>query len=411
MAFLYNISILVYQLLIRISAPFNKKAGLWVKGRKNIWKNLSEKINPSEKKIWIHVSSLGEFEQGRPLIEGIKKKYPDIKILLTFFSPSGYEIRKNYENADYIFYLPSDTLNNAKKFIELTKPFLVVFVKYDFWFNYISCIAEKKIPIVFISSIFRKNQHFFKWYGGWFRKHLKKINHFFVQDISSENLLKGIGINQVTACGDTRFDRVYSITQNVKPFPDIQNFCGDSTIFIAGSTWPPDENILIPFINSGKTNYKFIIAPHLVDKAHISSITEKIKVPYILYSEISAKDFSDKNVLVIDCIGILSNVYQYAHIAYIGGGFGVSIHNIQEPATFGMPIIFGPKHTKFREAVELIKEGGAFCINNENEFYDIIKKLENTNVLKASSEISKKYIQKNIGATKIILENISKYFV
>lgn len=411
MGFLYNLSIAFYSLLIRIASLFNDKAKLWIRGRKNIWNDLAEKINPAEKKAWFHVSSLGEFEQGRPLVEAFKKKYPEIKILLTFFSPSGYEIRKNFEYADYVFYLPSDTPANTKKFIKLINPSIVFFVKYDFWFNYIRCIAINNIPLLFASSIFRKSQHFFKWYGWWFRKRLKYVTHFYVQDASSENLLKSIGINQVTVCGNTRFDRVYSITQNVKPFPDIQEFCEGSDVIIAGSTWPPDEDLLISLIHSGKTPYKLIMAPHEVHKAHISEITAKLKVPYLLYSEIAITELNDKKVLIIDCIGILSHVYQYGCIGYIGGGFGEGIHNIQEPATFGIPVIFGPKNSnKFRETIDLVKEGGAFCINNGDDLMNIIQNfISNPETLRKSSEISKNYIKRNVGATEKILEQIKKY--
>lgn len=411
MGVLYNISIVFYSLMIRIASLFNEKAKLWIQGRKNIWNRLAEKINPAEKKAWFHVSSLGEFEQGRPLIEEFKKKYPGIKVLLTFFSPSGYEVRKNFEYADYVFYLPSDTPANTKKFIKLVNPSIIFFVKYDFWFNYIRCIAKKNIPLFFASSIFRKSQHFFKWYGWWFRKRLEYVTHFYVQDTSSENLLKNIGINQVTVCGDTRFDRVYSITQNVKPFPDIQKFCEGSDVIIAGSTWPPDEDILISLIQSGKTPYKLIIAPHEVHKGHIAEIVSKLKIPYLLYSEISSEELNNKKVLIIDCIGILSHVYQYGRIGYIGGGFGEGIHNIQEPATFGMPVIFGPQNSnKFREAIDLRKEGGAFCINNGNDLMNIIQNfISNPEALKKSAEISKNYILRNIGATDKILKDAEKY--
>lgn len=411
MGFLYNLSIAFYNLSILITSLFNEKARQWVKGRKNIWDQIALKINPADKKAWFHVSSLGEFEQGRPLIEEFKKKYPGIKILLTFFSPSGYEVRKKYEYADYVFYLPSDTPSNSRRFLKMVNPSIVFFVKYDFWFNYIRCIGENKIPLLFASSIFRKSQHFFKWYGWWFRKRLKYVTHFFVQDTSSEDLLKSIGISQVSVCGDTRFDRVFSISRNVKAFPDIQKFCEGSDVIIAGSTWPPDEDLLISLIHSGKTPYKLIIAPHEVHKDHINEIVSKLKVPYLLYSEISSKDTSDKKVLIIDCIGILSHVYQYGCIGYIGGGFGEGIHNIQEPATFGMPVIFGPQNSnKFREAIDLIKEGGAFLIKNGDDLMNIMQKfIDHPEDLKKSSEISKDYIKRNMGATEKILQQVNKY--
>jgi 3-deoxy-D-manno-octulosonic-acid transferase len=407
---LYNLSIHLYYIMIRIAALFNKKAKLWVRGRKNIWTAIAAKVDPSEKNAWFHVSSLGEFEQGRPLIEEFKKKYPAYKIILTFFSPSGYELRKNYEFADAVFYLPSDTPRNAAKFVNHVNPSIVFFVKYDFWFNYIRCVAEKNIPLIYVSALFRRKQHFFRWYGGWFRKHLNYVKHFYVQNSVSEELLKSIGIKQVSISGDTRFDRVYSITQNVKPFPMIQKFCEGSGIFICGSTWPPDEELILPLINSGNTSFKFIIAPHIVEKVHIAAITAKLTVPYILYSEIEKHDMRDFKVLIIDCIGILSHVYQYAHIAYIGGGFGSSIHNIQEPSTFGMPVLFGPKYHKFSEAVDLIAEGGAYCVKGKEDLNSAVQKFINEpELLKKASEISRNYIIRNIGATEKILKGIEGF--
>lgn len=397
--------------MIRIASLFNDKARQWLRGRKNIWEQISQGIDPAEKKAWFHVSSLGEFEQGRPLIEGFRKRYPDIKIVLTFFSPSGYEVRKNYQYADYVCYLPSDTPSNARKFIKLVNPSVVFFVKYDFWFNYIRCIGENKIPLLFASSIFRKSQHFFKWYGWWFRKRLKYVTHFYVQDKPSWELLKSIGIETVTICGDTRFDRVFSIAQNLKSFPEIEKFCEGSDVIVAGSTWAPDEDLLISLIQSGKIPCRLIMAPHEVHKAHIDEIVSKLKVPYILYSEISSKEVSDKKILIINCIGILSHVYQYGRIAYIGGGFGEGIHNIQEPASFGMPVIFGPQNSdKFREAIDLRKEGGAFLIKNYDDLVNIIQKFMNDpETLKKSGRISKDYIQGNMGATERILQRAEKY--
>lgn len=411
MSFLYNLSIHIYLFLIHFASLFNKKVKQWVDGRENIFEKIGKRIKPGEKIAWFHCASLGEFEQGRPVIEEFRKRNPHFKVLLTFFSPSGFEVRKNYEKADYVFYLPIDTSFNAKRFVELTNPSVVFFVKYEFWFNYIKKIKSKNIPFFIISANFRSGQHFFKWYGGWFRKQLKTITHIFVQNNESLELLKEISITQVTVAGDTRFDRVSEITKNVKDFPVIQKFCQNADVFIAGSSWPPDEDILTTFINSGKTNYKFIIAPHIVDKPHIAGLLEKIKKRHVvLYSEADEDNVMYAKVLVIDSIGILSHVYRYGKIAYIGGGFGSGIHNILEAATFGMPVIFGPKYHKFHEAVELIKEGGAFSINNSAEFLNIVMPLYNDpSALKERSAIAKKFVQKNIGATRIILEETSKY--
>jgi 3-deoxy-D-manno-octulosonic-acid transferase len=320
-------------------------------------------------------------------------------------------VRKTYNGADYIFYLPIDTPSNAKRFVNSVNPEIVFFVKYEFWFNYIKNITLKKIPFFIISANFRHGQHFFKWYGGWFRNQLKGITRIFVQNKKSAELLQSIGIMQITVSGDTRFDRVHSITQNVKQFPLIEKFCKNSDVFIAGSSWPPDEELITKLINSEKTKYKFIIAPHMVDKPHIAAIADKIKKGHVvLYSEADEENVMYAKVLIIDSIGILSHVYQYGKIAYIGGGFGSGIHNILEAATFGMPVILGPKYHKFQEAVDLIKEGGAFSVNNEQEFFAVVLKLMNdAQLLKEKSEIAKTFIQKNIGATEIILKETSSF--
>ncbi|MFA4851527.1 MAG: glycosyltransferase N-terminal domain-containing protein [Bacteroidales bacterium] len=411
MAFLYNLSIFFYSLLIHCAGFFNKKARLWIEGRKNVFTKIKNTISSKELIAWFHCASLGEFEQGRTVIEHLRKRHPEYKILLTFFSPSGYEVRKNYKAADYIFYLPLDTSGNAKRFLDIVKPSIVFFIKYEFWFNYIRNLRKKNIPFFVISANFRHGQHFFKWYGGWFRQQLRSITHIFVQNKESLELLKRINITQATVSGDTRFDRVYEITGNVKTFPVIQRFCEDSDVFVAGSSWPPDEEFLTRIINSGKINYKFIIAPHLVNKSHVASLTEKIKGHVVKYSEADEENVMCAKVLVIDCIGILSHVYRYGKIAYIGGGFGSGIHNILEAATFGLPVIFGPKYHKFQEAIALIKEGGAFSISSEAEFNNTIMRLyNNPDLLEQASEIAKNFVQKNIGATKIILDETDRYF-
>lgn len=411
MVFFYNLSVLIYKILIYLASPFNKKAKQWIAGRKDLFEILEKRIKKDSKIAWFHCASLGEFEQGRPVIEEFRKRHPAFKILITFFSPSGYEVRKTYNGADYIFYLPIDTPSNAKRFVNIVNPEVVFFVKYEFWFNYIKNISSKKIPFFVISANFRHGQHFFKWYGGWFRKQLNGITKIFVQNKESADLLKKIGITKVTISGDTRFDRVHSITQNIKKFPIIEKFCKNSDVFIAGSSWPPDEELLTKLINSEKTNYKFIIAPHMVDKPHVASLAEKIKKGHVvLYSEADEENVMYARVMIIDSIGILSHIYQYGKIAYIGGGFGSGIHNILEAATFGMPVIFGPKYHKFREAVDLIKEAGAFSINNEQEFFTIVLKLMNDPaLLKEKSEIAKTFVRKNIGATEIILKETSSF--
>lgn len=411
MRILYNIAVFLYTSAIYIASLFNDKANLWVKGRKKIFENLRSAIKPGEKIFWFHASSLGEFEQGRPVMEEIKRTQPEVKILLSFFSPSGYEIRKNYEGADYIFYLPADTKKNSQKFLDIVKPEMVFFIKYEFWFNYIDCISRKNIPLFFFSVIFRKDQHFFRWYGSWFRKQLKKLNWIFVQDIASEELLKSINITNISICGDTRFDRVAEVAKNKKEFPLIKSFCGEDKIILAGSSWPADEDILTKFINDSGTGIKFIIAPHEIHKEHIESIMQKLKVQSVLYSELSHENLIDKKVLIIDCIGILLHLYQYSSFAYIGGGFGKSIHNILEAATFGKPVIFGPNFGKFREARDLIANGGAFCIKNEEDFKIISNKLLYDNSFSyVASSVCSAYVSENIGATKIITRKIFNNF-
>ncbi len=411
MTFLYNFSIRIYLILIHIASFFNKKARLWIKGREAIFDKIEKEIKVGDEIIWFHCASLGEFEQGRPVIEKLGQ-YSGYKILLTFFSPSGYEVRRKYSGADYVFYLPIDTSFNAKRFISLIKPSVVFFVKYEFWFNYIRELKGKNIPLFVISSNFRENQHFFKWYGKWFRNQLESFTHIFVQNKESQQLLNSIGINQVTVSGDTRFDRVADITKDVKDFPVINKFCQGSDVFIAGSTWQPDEEIITKLINSEKTNYKFIIAPHLVDKPHIASLVDRIKKGHVmLFSEADEENVMYSKVLVIDCIGILSHLYRYGKISYIGGGFGSGIHNILEAATFGMPVIFGPKYHKFREAIDLIKAKGAFSISNESEFMNIVLKLSNEpQYLMQTSVIARNFVQTNLGATDIILKETEKYF-
>jgi len=409
---MYKISIYVYYIAIYIASVFrHKKAVQWINGRKNLFSEIEKKVKTSHPLAWFHCASLGEFEQGRPLMEEFRKQYPTYKILLTFFSPSGYEVRKNYNGADYIFYLPIDTPANAKRFLALTNPTLVFFIKYEFWFNYIKQIKKNAIPFFVISSNFRKSQHYFKWYGFWFRKQLKGVSRFFVQNNNSLQLLNNIHITNVTVSGDTRFDRVMALAQNTMKLPLIEKFCDGKDIFIAGSTWEPDEDILIKLINSEKTKYKFIIAPHMVDKPHIASLVEKIKKGHVvLYSEADLDNVLYAKVLIIDCIGILSNLYRYGKIAYIGGGFGSGIHNILEAATYGMPVIFGPKYHKFIEAVELIEKGGAYCIHNENEFMQVVMDLiTNNKQLREKSAIAREYVQKNIGATQLTLKEISRY--
>ena len=407
MSFFYNLSIYSYSGFIRLGSLFNEKARKWIKGRKNWQKLLEQSIQKDKPYVWFHASSLGEFEQGRPVIETFREKYPQYRILLTFFSPSGYEVRKNYAGADLIFYLPADTPANAKKFIGIVDPALVFIIKYEFWFNYIHQLYLKKIPLYYFSVKFRPGQHFFKWYGGWFRKKLKEIDWIFVQDKSSENLLRSIGCSTCSISGDTRFDRVLSVAQQKKSFPLIEQFAGDADVMVAGSTWPPDEEFMAGIINKFSGRLKFIIAPHEIHPERLSAMQQKIKTTSVKFSEVQEHDIKSANVLFIDSIGILLHLYQYARFAYIGGGFGKNIHNILEAATFGVPVIFGPNYHKFQEAIDLIKLGGAFPVNNYQELEGIIVKLfEDKAFQEKCSAICRNFVTQNAGATAVIMEKI-----
>ena len=410
MRILYNAGIYLYLTGIFIYSLFDSKAKLWIDGRKDIFNQLKSKLNNNKEKIaWFHSASLGEFEQGRTVIEKFKDKYPDYKILLTFFSPSGFEIRKNYQNADYIFYLPIDTPANAKRFVEIVKPKVVFFIKYEFWFNYLNTLKDKAIPIYLISGIFRPSQHFFKPYGNWFRKQLSCFTFFFVQNNTSKELLNKIGYNNVLISGDTRFDRVSAIADQKKSFPLIEQFKGNNNkLILAGSTWEPDEDLIIEAINLNEPGIKYVIAPHETHNERIVKLKEKLGDSVILFSQANKNNIKDAKVIIIDGIGYLSHIYQYADIAIIGGGFGKGIHNILEAATFGVPIIFGPNYTKFTEAVELNTLGGAYAITNKNEFNERLNLLiSNDDKRQMASNICKDYVNNNIGASDIILNNIT----
>ncbi len=414
MKFLYTLSIHLYNLAIRIAALFNTKAKLWVKGREDIFQKLEADFknrNNAPTLVWVHCASLGEFEQGRPLIEQIRRE-KDVKILLTFFSPSGYEIRKNYDNADYIYYLPADTQINAKKFISIVKPDIAIFVKYEFWFNYLNQLKKQQIPTYLVCGIFRENQHFFKNYGSWFRKQLSAFTHFYLQDGNSENQLKRIGYNNTTVAGDTRFDRVVEIAKNTKAIELVKHFVSDKKIIIAGSTWQEDINILarIKFQQAG---YKMIIAPHEIAEENIRSTMSQfhnlfsLGTKVIRYSQATEETVVAADVLIIDNIGMLSSLYQYGTIAFIGGGFGKGIHNILEAATFALPVIFGPNYHKFNEAKELIQKGGAYSISSYDALQKTINSLNNSGVLRMASFEAKNYVVSHAGATDKILNTLT----
>jgi 3-deoxy-D-manno-octulosonic-acid transferase len=399
MLWIYNIGIACYGILLRIAAVFNTKAKLFVEGRKNIFSKISERMKDNERPIWFHFASLGEFEQGRPVLEQLKLTYPNQNIIVTFFSPSGYEIRKNYALAA-VFYLPLDTKANAERFINLVNPKLAVFTKYEFWHHYFQTLKAKNIPLFLISGIFRPDQLFFKSYGGFYRNMLKAVTHFFVQNEESIQLLKEIGIKQVSLAGDTRFDRVYENAQTPKVLTEIESFCGQSPVIIAGSTWLPDEKILIA-LTTKYPYWKFIIAPHEIGEDHIHQI-EQLFPKAIRFSAIG-KDNNPSSILIIDNIGMLSSLYQYGRLAYIGGGFGVGIHNTLEAAAFGLPVIFGPIYNKFQEAKDLINIGAAKSITTADELtaaFETFKDDEN------ASALARNYVVDKKGATELIVTHI-----
>jgi len=400
----YELGIRTYKTAIHAASLFNPKAKLWVKGRIEIFEFLQKNISDEDKIIWVHAASLGEFEQGRPIIEAIKEKHKEYKILLTFFSPSGYEVRKNYTFADIVCYLPIDTAKNAHKFINIVKPNKVFFVKYEFWKNYLKTLYKNKIPVYLVSGIFRKEQLFFKSTGKSYRKILNYFEHFFIQNQVSGNLLKSIDINNYTVCGDTRFDRVIDIAKSSKEFKEIAEFTENSKVIVAGSTWEKDEEILIDYINKNR-NVKLIIAPHEIKEQNLQRIENNLKQTVVRYSKIKEVNPKDYSVLIIDNIGMLSAVYKYGQVAYIGGGFGAGIHNILEAAVYGMPVLFGPKYQKFDEAKELIKLGGAFSISEITGFKEKADLFFADDIsLKDTSAISKNFVETGAGAVDTIMK-------
>ncbi len=404
---LYNLGISFYYFGIWIASFFNKKAELWIDGRKNIFEKIKTQITDNQMIIWFHCASLGEFEQGRPLIEKIKNDLPNYKILLTFFSSSGYEIRKNYTAADYIFYLPIDTPKNAQKFLEIVQPKMAFFVKYEFWYNYLHQLNQQRIPTYLISSVFRKDQIFFKPYGSFFKKMLFFFDHIFVQNEKSKAILLENEVSHVSMAGDTRIDRVLEIQKNKKSFDKISAFKGTTEILIGGSTWPPDEDILIEWIHSQNDfRWKFIIAPHDINESHLIEIEKKIKVNSIRFSQINAFNATSAKVMIIDNIGMLSSLYQYGKVAMIGGGFGSGIHNTLEPISFGLPVIFGKKYQKFEEANQLVETGGGFTISNFEEFKTAMENLEKEAFYNNASTMAKNYVLNNRGATRKIFDFI-----
>ena len=417
---IYNIVIYFVLWGIAIASLFNEKVRKMWRGEREAFKILKQKVDPNAKYIWFHAASLGEFEQGRPLMERIRKDYPQYKILLTFYSPSGYEVRKNYEGADIICYMPVDTRLNAIRFLRLVRPVMAFFIKYEFWSNFLHILKYRNIPTYSVSSIFREDQVFFKWYGRSYAGVLKCFTRFFVQNEESKRLLEGIGITAVDVVGDTRFDRVLQIKEAAKQLPICEAFRTgvassqsadvphhDFKVFVAGSSWPPDENIFIPFFNEHK-DWRLLIAPHVIAEEHLKLILSLIKDKKVVrYTQTTPEEAADADVLIIDCFGLLSSMYNYGDVAYIGGGFGVGIHNTLEAAVWNMPVIFGPNNKKFQEAQGLLKSGGGFEINTYEDFSGLMSSLMNDEAfLKQAGDKAGTFVAHLAGATDKVLASV-----
>lgn len=405
---MYNIVIYIYLIGVAIASCFNKKVKKMWAGERQAIKVLREKVDPNARYIWFHAASLGEFEQGRPLMEYLRKTHPEYKILLTFFSPSGYEVRKNYEGADIICYLPLDTIRNARRFLRAIKPVMAFFIKYEFWYNYLHILQHRGVPTYSVSSIFRPDQIFFQWYGKGYGRVLKCFTHFFVQNIESKNLLAKLDIHDVEVVGDTRFDRVLQIKEASKQLPIVEKFTENtSKVFIAGSSWLPDEEVFLKYFNLHK-DWKLIIAPHVIGEDHLAQIFELLKGRRVVrYTEATEENVKDAEVLIIDCFGLLSSIYHYGTISYVGGGFGVGIHNVLEAAVWDIPVIFGPNNKRFQEAQGLIMAGGGFEINDYQSFRDLMMRFETDEMfLQTSKKHAGEFVKGRAGATEKIMGSL-----
>ena len=439
---MYNIAIYIYLIGVAIGSLFNKKIKKMWRGEREAVDLLKEKVDPTAKYVWFHAASLGEFEQGRPLIEQLKATHPEYKILLTFFSPSGYEVRKNYEGADIVCYLPLDTIRNARRFLRAVHPVMAFFIKYEFWYNYLHILRHRGVPVYSVSSIFRPGQVFFKWYGRNYAKVLHCITHFFVQNEVSLQLLKGIGIDEATVVGDTRFDRVLQIKEQAKKLPIVEAFkgingkgdackddlsedackgalsedackdnlsengCKGCKVFVAGSSWQPDEDIFIRFFND-HPDWKLIIAPHVIGEDHLAYILDKLQMKAVRYTQATEQSAAEARCLIIDCIGLLSTIYRYGEIAYVGGGFGVGIHNVPEAAVWGVPVLFGPNNKRFLEAQDLLACKGSFEVTDYDSFNTIISRLISDDKFRHQcGEASANYVKSRSGATDIIMKSV-----
>lgn len=406
MKLLYTVCIAIYAALIRLVAPFNKKARLWCDGRKGMVERMAQVIGETDDVVWIHVSSLGDFEQGRPLVDYVKRSYPNYKILLTFFSPAGYEVRKSYPNADYVFYIPVDTPSKVRRFLDVAHPKVAIFVKYEFWLNMLSELRRRNIRTFIASAIFRRNSIFFSSFGAIWREALKTFETLFVQDEKSKQLLAEIGVDNVVVAGDTRFDRVSAIAECAEHVDVVERFKGERRLFVAGSTWGPDEDILLPLINENP-DIKFVIAPHEMDEARIERLLREAKGGAVRYTQLSEGTFDDKQVLVLDTVGLLSRVYGSADWAYVGGGFGAGIHNTLEAAVYGLPVAFGPKYRKFKEACDLIELSVGRSVKSSEElkmWFDDLKC--DAEYLARLSALAKLYVGQHRGATERVVDTI-----
>lgn len=405
MRLLYDLGIRLYGALLRLISPFHAKAKLWTVGRKNLLYRIEQTIEQGQKHIWFHFASLGEFEQGRSVLEQIKKGFPQEKIIVTFFSPSGYEIRKNTNLADYVFYLPEDTARNAKRFLDLINPKFVLFTKYEYWYHYFDELQKREVRLMMISAIFREEQLFFRPYGKFYRNILKKVSFFFAQNMDSVHMLKWIGITNAGLAGDTRFDRVVELPKEHRPIPEVEQFLAGRPTLVAGSTWPPDEENL-QSLSQNHPDWKLILAPHEIHSEHILQITALFPTA-LLFSKLqqhSPDEIQAAQVLIIDNIGMLSSLYHYGDIAYIGGGFGTGIHNTLEAATYGIPVIFGPRYEKFQEAIDLLTLAAGFSIGNASELEQVFDHLQNPENRNTAGETAAKYVQQRAGATQIIMK-------
>lgn len=407
--FLYNIGIFLYALVVRIISPFHRKARKMILGHKEAYRILRQQIDPNDSYIWFHAASLGEFEQGRPIMEAIRKKHSEYKILLTFFSPSGYDVRKDYKGADIVCYLPFDKKRNVKRFLKLVQPRMVVFIKYEFWYNFVNQLRKKDIPVYMVSAIFRPTQMFFKWYGKPMRRILNCYKCICVQDENSKKILEGIHVTNVKVCGDTRFDRVIDIKKQAKQLPLAEAFAAKAAtenekIMVAGSTWPKDEDLLFQYFNI-TADLKLIIAPHEIDEAHLKYIESTLRRPYIRYSQAIQENVCDYDCLIIDSFGLLSSLYRYGQIAYVGGGFGVGIHNILEAAVYSIPVVFGTNFKKFREAQQLIECGGAYSVSDYQSLRSLLDEfIQYQDTLKVAGSNAGKYVESNTGVVDKVLD-------